>query len=58
MAGADWGMPQMNFGGAKDRPSLKEIWENAELQLKGEQPVHRKPSTMGAMAILMERVFG
>jgi hypothetical protein len=48
----------MNFGGAKDRPSLKEIWENVESQLKGGQPVHRRPSTMGAMGVLKQKVFG
>ena len=51
-------MTQMNIGGAKDRPSLKEIWENVESQLKGGQPVHSRPSTMGLMGVLKEKSFG
>ena len=34
------GFEQMNLGGAKDRPSLKEVWENAEADMAGKRPVH------------------
>ena len=31
----------MNLKGAKDRPSLREIWENVEAQMQGKPRVHR-----------------
>ena len=32
----------MNLQGAKDRPALNEIWENAEAQMSGKPQVHAK----------------
>ncbi|KPI35343.1 uncharacterized protein AB675_9975 [Cyphellophora attinorum] len=35
----------MNLGGAKDRPSLSEIWEDVQLKLNGQSPKIRKSYT-------------
>ena len=44
----------MNLGGAKDRPSLKEIWENVDAKLNGKEPVHPGYSTAGIASVLSE----
>ena len=47
----------MNLGGAKDRPSLKEIWENVDAKLEGKDPVHPGYSTAGVISVIGEK-FG
>ena len=46
----------MNLGGAKDRPSLKEIWENVDAKLGGKEPVHSTYSSAGWVSIIGERL--
>ena len=48
----------MNFGGAKDRPSLTDVWDNVQSQLKGQPLVHKKVSTMGALWVVKEKILG
>ena len=30
----------MNHGGASDRPSLPELWDNVQAKIRGEKPKH------------------
>ena len=48
----------MNMGGAKDRPALKEVWDNVAAQLEGKPPVHDKLSLQSVTGVLKEKVFG
>ncbi|KAH6662014.1 hypothetical protein B0J14DRAFT_310870 [Halenospora varia] len=48
----------MNMGGASDRPSLTQIWENTQAKLKNEKPVHGMYKKLGAMAVLKAKIFG
>jgi len=47
-----------NLGGAKDRPSLTQIWDNVQAQMKGEKPVHKKYNTLRIGQVLWQQVFG
>ncbi len=48
----------MNLGGAKDRPDLKQMWENVQAQVKGQAVVHEKYNLQGTMSVLREKLFG
>jgi len=47
----------MNFGGAKDRPVLEQVWHNAESQLRGQPEVHEKLKFTTASGLLAEKLF-
>lgn len=47
----------MNLQGAKDRPSLKEIWDNVKAKLDGEGPVHETYTTTGVIAFFWEKFW-
>ena len=48
----------MNFGGAKDRPVLGQIWDNVEAQLKGQPEVHKKYAHTSFGGLLKEKLLG
>ena len=48
----------MNFGGAKDRPVLNEVWENVEAKLKGQPPVYKNISKISAMSVIKAKIMG
>ncbi|KAL6717723.1 hypothetical protein ACLMJK_005638 [Lecanora helva] len=48
----------MNLGGAKDRPSLKEIWENAEAEMQGKQLVHATIPLQSFIQGIKQKIFG
>ena len=48
----------MNLKGAKDRPSLSEIWENAEAQMLGKPKVHEKYSLQGFTTGIRQAIMG
>lgn len=48
----------MNMGGAKDRPILKEIWENVEAKIDGKKEVHSKLNTTPFMYGIKHKIFG
>jgi hypothetical protein len=37
----------MDLGGAKDRPPLKEVWENVDAKLPGREALYPTDSTAG-----------
>jgi hypothetical protein len=49
---------QMNVGGATDRPSLVQIWENAQAQMNEKPAVHKTYSTMKFWQGLKLKIFG
>ena len=49
---------QMNLGGGKDRPDLKQVWENAEAKMEGREMVHKKYSLQSIGGLLWQKVFG
>ena len=48
----------MNFGGAKDRPQLAEVWENVEHQLDDRPTKYDKVGRTGAVGLCKELIFG
>ena len=48
----------MNLGGAKDRPNLKEVWENAEADMAGTKPVHEVIPLLSFVQGLKQKIFG
>ena len=48
----------MNLGGAKDRPILKEVWENVEAELRGQGPVHKKVAKTTVTGVMCRKIFG
>lgn len=48
----------MNLKGAKDRPALKEVWENAEAQMLGRPKVHEKYSLQKFTTGIWQAVMG
>jgi hypothetical protein len=48
----------MNLGGAKDRPDLVQVWENAQAKMAGKPVVHTKYSLMGFFGTMAGKVFG
>ena len=48
----------MNLGGAKDRPDLKQIWDNVQAKLEGKPVVHEKYSLTTFMGMVCSKIFG
>ncbi|KAI1329000.1 hypothetical protein F5Y16DRAFT_367146 [Xylariaceae sp. FL0255] len=48
----------MNLGGAKDRPDLKQVWDNVEAQLHGRPKVHQKYSLQTFTRMILKKLFG
>ncbi|KAK5689867.1 hypothetical protein LTR97_012627 [Elasticomyces elasticus] len=48
----------MNIGGAKDRPELQQVWENARAQFQGQAKEHQQYTTKGFSGLLWGWVFG
>lgn len=48
----------MNLGGASDRPILHEIWQNVEAKLNNKSAVHSSYSSLGALRLLREKIWG
>ena len=48
----------MNLQGAKDRPALIEVWENAEAQMLGKPKVHEKYSLQSFTAGIRQAIMG
>ena len=48
----------MNLGGAKDRPSLQEVWENAEADMAGKKPVHETIPLLSFVQGMKQMIFG
>lgn len=48
----------MNLGGAKDRPNLKQIWENALAQMRGQPMVHKKYALQSLTQVMRQKIFG
>lgn len=48
----------MNLGGAKDRPVLADVWDNAEAQLEDRKVPHSTVTTTGVWSILSEKIWG
>lgn len=48
----------MNFGGAKDRPILSEVWDNVDAKINGKPQVHAKVNNLGFMSGIKQKVFG
>jgi hypothetical protein len=46
----------MNLGGAKDRASLIEIWENTEALLQGNAVKYKSLSSIGVLSVLRESI--
>jgi len=42
----------MNLGGAKDRASLDEVWENTQALLQGRNAKYQNVSSVGVMSVL------
>lgn len=48
----------MNVGGATDRPSLVQIWENTQAEMSGKPAVHESYSTLKFWQGLKWKIFG
>ena len=48
----------MNLGGAKDRPLLNEVWDNAQAKMAGKPPVHVKIGLMSLASGLLQKIRG
>ena len=48
----------MNLGGAKDRPDLKQIWENVQAKMDGKPMVHQKYATQTISGTVWGKMFG
>ena len=48
----------MNLKGAKDRPALNEVWDNAEAQMLGKPQVHEKYSLQRFATGIWQAVMG
>jgi hypothetical protein len=48
----------MNLGGAKDRPDLKQVWENVEAKLNGQPEVHKKFQLQTFHQVIWQKLFG
>ena len=49
---------QMNLGGAKDRPSLTQIWDNVEATLDGKAKVHPTLALQSFFEVMKKKFFG
>jgi hypothetical protein len=56
----DWAIVPgvMNLGGAKDRPDLKQVWENVEATMSGKPKVHAKYDLTSFAKVMLGKVFG
>jgi peroxiredoxin len=56
----DWAIVPsvMNLGGAKDRPDLKQVWENMEAKMDGKPEVHKKYDLQSFAKVIWGKVFG
>jgi hypothetical protein len=56
----DWAIVPgvMNLGGAKDRPDLKQVWENMEAKMNGKPEVHKKYDLQSFAKVMWGKVFG
>jgi hypothetical protein len=48
----------MNLGGAKDRPELGQVWENAKAKLEGKKRVHEVYKHIAALGVFKRAIFG
>jgi len=48
----------MNLGGAKDRPDLKQVWENMEAKMGGRPEVHKKYDLQSFFKVIKGKLFG
>jgi hypothetical protein len=48
----------MNIGGAKDRPSLVQIWEDVQLKLGGKDVHRRSYSKQSFMKVMGAKIMG
>jgi hypothetical protein len=48
----------MNLGGAKDRPDLRQVWENVKAKLGDNEGLHDEFRTIGAWDVLKAAIFG
>ena len=48
----------MNLGGAKDRPSLNEVWENAEAKMNGRSEPHKVIPLLSFLQGIRQKIFG
>ena len=48
----------MNLGGAKDRPNLMDVFDNAEAEMQGKKPVHKNISTLTFFQGIRQKIFG
>jgi hypothetical protein len=48
----------MNMGGAKDRPSLVEIWEDVQLRLSGKEAHRKSYSKQSFIKVIGAKIMG
>jgi hypothetical protein len=49
----------MNWGGGKDRPDLRQIWENVQATVEGKEIVHKNGYTqIGLLEAMKRMVWG
>ena len=48
----------MNLKGAKDRPALSEVWDNAEAQMLGKSKVHEKYTLQSFTTGIRQAIMG
>jgi peroxiredoxin len=56
----DWAIVPsvMNLGGAKDRPDMKQVWENIEAKMDGKPEVHKKYNLQSFVTVIWGKIFG
>jgi peroxiredoxin len=56
----DWAIVPgvMNLGGAKDRPDLKQVWENVDARMNGKPEVHMKYNLQSFTTVMWGKIFG
>ncbi|KAF2665792.1 hypothetical protein BT63DRAFT_75747 [Microthyrium microscopicum] len=56
----DWAIVPavMNLGGAKDRPDLVQVWENAEAKMEGKKEVHSAYKLQTFGQTIWSKIFG
>ncbi len=47
----------MNLGGAKDRPDLKQVWENVQAKRNGKPVLHEKYDLQKFTLVIWEKMF-
>lgn len=48
----------MNMGGAKDRPELGQVWDNARAKLEGKTTVHEVYKNISVWNVMKGAIFG